>query len=125
MDDAQKAMIEKLSGCRFAPGSATKRFVGELFARTRIAPADELTPRQDWWLRRLNYEYRVQLRQPDMRKPDDYHTPPADKRTITAAELKVREANGEIIVCRAPVSADRARTAELERLKAWNEGKPR
>jgi hypothetical protein len=123
MKAEQKQLIERLAGCRFGTGNAAGRFVAEMLARTRMTPEVELTPRQDWYLRRLAYTYRRQLRRPNMPKPADFHTPPPDKKTAEA--LKVREAKGEIIVCRAPVSADRARAAELERLNAWNAGKPK
>lgn len=122
MTDEQRKLIEALARCRFGVGNSAGRFVAEMLARTRMMPAAELTPRQDWYLRRLAYTYRRQLRQPNMPKPADFHTPPPDKKTAEA--LKVREAKGEIIVCRAPVSADRARAAELDKLKRWNEGKP-
>ena len=59
-------------------------------------------------------EIRLKRRPVGMPKPTDFHEPPPDKRTVE--KLKVREAKGEIIVCRAPDGADRARAAELEKL---------
>lgn len=124
MDSAQRAMIEALAGCTFFPGGDDKRFVGEMFARTRMTPAAELSPRQDWYLRRCYYRYRRQLRQPNMPKPDDYDSPPPPK--VTTSDLKVREANGEIIVCKVgSPNPTRQRQAELTALAAWNAGQAR
>lgn len=122
MTDEQRQMIERLARCRFGVGSFAKAFVTDLHWQAKHTPDKVLTPRQDWYLRRLYYNYRRQLRQPHMPKPADYHTPPPDKRTDP---LVAREARGEIIVCRQPAGADRKRAEELERLKNWNEGKPR
>ncbi len=119
MTDQQFAMLAALISCTFGTGSREKRFVRDMASQSKEY---ELTARQDWYLRRIYYRYRVQLGQPDMAKPADFHEPPLP---VSGAELARREAKGQILVCRAPVSADRQRAADLERLQAWNEGKAR
>src|SRR5690554_5643285 len=108
-------MIEALSRCVYQPGSYDKRFVADMFARTRIAPDAELSPRQDWFLRRTFYRYRRQTGNEHLQKPADYHEPPADSRPMV--ELSVKQAaNGDILVCRKRGLPDAQRAAELQRL---------
>jgi hypothetical protein len=124
MTDEQRRMIERLSKCRFGVGSADKRFVADMFARTRIAPDAELTPRQDWYLRRTFYRYRRQLGDMEMKIPPDYHEAPASTKPVVETTVK-EQANGDIIVCRKRGTPDAQLAAELARLAEWNEGRKR
>lgn len=112
MTDEQRRMLAELRTCTFGVGSWDKRFVRDLAG----SPADyELTPRQEWALRRTYYRYRVQCGRPDLPKPADYDTPPVVE--------KVKQPDGDVIVCVKP-SVSRKMAEELEKLKRWNEGKP-
>lgn len=116
MTDEQRAMIAALERCTMSPGSWDKRFSRDLFFQAKADPKMELSPRQEWALRRTYYRYRRQHHHPDMAKPDDYDSPPVVE--------KVKQPDGNVIVCVRP-SVSNAMAEELERLKAWNEGKAR
>lgn len=118
MTDEQFLMVKALNRCTFQPGSSPKRFVRDLKYQTT-----DLTPRQDWYLRRLYYSYRGQIGHHDP-KPDDFdNPPPKPPRTKEQQELAEKEARGEIIVCRGPASFSSQAADELERLSAWNSGR--
>lgn len=115
VNDAQRKALFDLRDCKL--GREQGRFVADIERRKDA----DLTPRQDWYLRRLQYMYRSQIGV-DIPKPDDFDAPPLVE-PITAADLNLREAAGEILVCRKRTELSRER--EVERMKAWNAGQPR
>lgn len=54
-------IIERLSACRFAPGTWVKRFVNNLYMASKSKPETELSISQREWLYRYLYKYRKQI----------------------------------------------------------------
>jgi hypothetical protein len=50
----EKQLIEKLSACRFLPGSFEKKFVRDL-------NLDNISALQHWWIYKLGFKYRKQI----------------------------------------------------------------
>jgi hypothetical protein len=112
--DQQRAMLYALNGCTFGVGSFEKRFVRDL----EHAPATlELTPRQDWYLRRTYWRYRKQIGHKSPR-PADYDSPPEKPSTI--AEI---ERNGYgIAAWLKPSGIEKRQARDRAKLEAWNKG---
>lgn len=119
MTDEQAEMVAGLRRCIFLPASFEKRFVNDMTYQ-----ADkELTPRQDWFLRRTYYRYRKQIGHKG-EMPNDYDSPPAPVRKPKVEKVEIGIADGAFI-CYAPVSPESVAADEAERLRAWNAGQPR
>jgi len=83
VNDEQMHMVKALRKCQFMPGSFEKRFVADM---TYHDIAKELSPRQDWFLRRTYWRYRKQIGHSG-EKPDDFDSPPAKLAAPVVAAL--------------------------------------
>lgn len=61
MTAEQIEFAAKLSRCTFLPGSYDKRFVRDMHAIAENKPEQELTEKQDAYLRTLMHRYRRQI----------------------------------------------------------------
>lgn len=122
MNDTQRKAMYDLGHCKL--GREQGRFVSDL---VRDMDA-ELTPRQDWYLRRLQYMYREQIRIElgvSITKPEDFDNPPPAPTKAPPGENSEYVNQNGVFVCYAPASLSAIAAEESERLKAWNAGAPR
>lgn len=52
-------ILNKLQGCRFLPGSFDKKF-------PRNVNPEDISPLQQWWIYKLGYKYRKQIKSDSM-----------------------------------------------------------
>lgn len=113
MSDQHRAMLYALNGCSFGVGSFEKRFVRDLAS---AAVTIELSPRQDWYLRRTYYRYRKQIGHNSPR-PADYDSPPVKKTTLTELE---RDGVDNLAAYLKPSRLEKRQAQERAKLEAWN-----